>query len=225
MNINWINYSPELIVFFIPKVIIALFCGGIIGLERELKGRWAGLRTCILICLGATLYSAFSLWTFKVYNTGDPTRLAAQIVSGIGFLGGGVILQLKGSIYGITTAATIWTLAAVGVLIGQEMSEIAIPSSLIIVAVLFVVRLFEEKITNRLSGKSSGPISQVHVNVPLEESKAVIDFIKTNLSGTINEVSGNNDCHIEISISPDSAQAAYELISKNFTVNSFKIKY
>lgn len=103
------------------KIFCAVLLGTIIGLDREKKLKTAGVKTQILICLGATLYvtiSQLSLYNVNGYPNIDPTRVAAQVVSGIGFLGAGTILHSRGAVYGMTTAATIWVVAAMGVAIG-----------------------------------------------------------------------------------------------------------
>jgi len=106
---------------FLIEIISAIVCGGLIGIERELSHKSAGLRTNILICLGAVLYMKVSeLVALRAGLTGpgDPGRIAAQVVTGIGFLGAGAIIQRHGDISGLTTAATIWVVAAIGLTIG-----------------------------------------------------------------------------------------------------------
>ena len=102
------------------KLLLAVVLGGAIGLERELKAKPAGLRTNILICMGATLLTHVSITMVMQNGTrvGDPARLAAQIVSGVGFLGAGTIMQGSGMVTGLTSAATIWVVAAIGIAIG-----------------------------------------------------------------------------------------------------------
>lgn len=103
------------------KLVLAVILGGAIGLERELKAKPAGLRTNILICVGATLLTDVSI-TISVVGTtrlGDPSRIAAQIVSGVGFLGAGTIMQGSGMVTGLTSAATIWVVAAIGIAVGS----------------------------------------------------------------------------------------------------------
>ena len=136
-----------------PKLLAALFCGGLIGLERELKSKAAGIKTNMLICVGSML---FTMTSFLLASTkgaygveGDPTRIAAQIVSGIGFLGGGAILQSKGNIVGLTTAATIWMVAAIGVWIGMGQIEVGIMISIVIVVVLISATFFENRFLGR----------------------------------------------------------------------------
>ena len=143
----------ETLQFLGPKLIAALFCGGLIGLERELKSKAAGIKTNMLICVGAMLYTAMSILMASSKDQlgvqGDPARLAAQIVSGIGFLGGGAIIQSKGNIVGLTTAATIWLVAAIGVWIGMGQIEVALIISMIIVLVLISVTFFENRFLGR----------------------------------------------------------------------------
>lgn len=102
------------------KLTLAVVLGGAIGLERELKAKPAGLRTNILICMGATLLTHVSITMVMQNGTrvGDPARLAAQIISGVGFLGAGTIMQGSGMVTGLTSAATIWVVAAIGIAIG-----------------------------------------------------------------------------------------------------------
>src|SRR5512138_2976902 len=103
--------SPEDIL----KICLALVAGGLIGIEREFRDKAAGFRTLIFICVGAALFTIFST---KLAGDRDPTRIAANIVSGVGFLGAGVILRDGGRVIGLTTAATIWLTAALGMGIG-----------------------------------------------------------------------------------------------------------
>jgi putative Mg2+ transporter-C (MgtC) family protein len=98
-------------------VLLAVVCGGAVGLERELRGKAAGLRTNILICVGATLFTQLSMAVAA--GRGDPGRIAAQIVTGVGFIGAGTILHSRGAVTGLTSAATIWVVAAIGVALGS----------------------------------------------------------------------------------------------------------
>src|SRR5207249_8849502 len=95
---------------------LAVLLGGAIGLEREFAGKPAGLRTNILICVGSVLYTKLSMTMGG--PTSDPTRVAAQIVTGVGFIGAGTILHARGAVVGLTSAATIWVVAAIGVALG-----------------------------------------------------------------------------------------------------------
>jgi putative Mg2+ transporter-C (MgtC) family protein len=132
--------DPETRVFW-QHLGTALLCGGLIGIERQLRGKAAGIRTSILICLGTSIFVELgsSIDAAQV----DPTRVLAQITSGIGFLGGGVILARKGLITGVTSAAVIWVLAALGGLIGFGHLRAAIVLSLVTLGVLIGVELLE----------------------------------------------------------------------------------
>ena len=137
-----------------PKLIVALFCGGLIGLERELKNKSAGIKTNMLICVGSMLFTTISVLVAfdgasEGIKPGDPGRIGAQIVSGIGFLGGGAILQSKENVVGLTTAASIWLVAAIGMLIGIGQLEVALFVSVLMVFVLVAVTLFENRFLER----------------------------------------------------------------------------
>jgi putative Mg2+ transporter-C (MgtC) family protein len=134
------------------KVCLAILCGGFIGLERELKHKPAGLRTNILICLGAMLFTWLSVRCQAMItgpNALDPSRIAAQIVSGIGFLGGGMILQSGGSVSGLTSAATVWIVAAIGMCIGLGFPITAA----IFTVTVFVTLYFLSKVDRKVFGK------------------------------------------------------------------------
>ena len=119
----------------VGRIALAAALGGVVGLEREYRGYPAGVRTMALVSMGAALFANESQ-----FFGGDTSRIAAQIVSGIGFLGAGVILREGGSVRGVTTAATIWATAAVGVAVGASAYIIAI------FATLFAVTLLELRI-------------------------------------------------------------------------------
>lgn len=114
---------------------LATLLGGAIGLERELGGKPAGLRTNILICLGSVLYTHISL-SMMGPNAPDPTRVAAQVVTGVGFIGAGTILHARGAIVGLTSAATIWVVAAIGVALGSGFYLEGVGTTVIVLAVL-----------------------------------------------------------------------------------------
>jgi len=123
------------------QVGLATLLGGAIGLERELGGKPAGLRTNILICIGSVLYTHLSLAMLNAIagsgGTGtDPTRVAGQIVTGVGFIGAGTILHARGAVVGLTSAATIWVVAAIGVALGSGYYLEGIATTLVVLVVL-----------------------------------------------------------------------------------------
>lgn len=103
---------------FLLKILLSTLLGGIIGYEREKVEKPAGLRTLMLVCIGSTAFMSISKDVAEWSKYADPGRIAAGIVTGIGFLGAGVIIRAKGSVIGITTAATIWFVAAIGMAVG-----------------------------------------------------------------------------------------------------------
>jgi putative Mg2+ transporter-C (MgtC) family protein len=116
------------------QLALATLLGGAIGLERELGGKPAGLRTNILICMGAVLYTSLSIELAG--GSADRGRVAAQIVTGVGFIGAGTILHARGAVVGLTSAATIWVVAAIGVALGSGQYLEGIGATLLVVGVL-----------------------------------------------------------------------------------------
>src|SRR5687767_3977728 len=120
------------------RLALAVLLGGIVGVERELSGKPAGLRTNILICLGSALLMDLSITIGMTdgVRTGDPARIAAQVVTGVGFLGAGTIMQARGEVVGLTSAATFWVVAAIGLAVGAGHRAEAIAAALLVTLVL-----------------------------------------------------------------------------------------
>ncbi len=146
------NYLYELQL--IARLLLALACGSLLGYERERHGISAGLRTNLLVCLGSALMMIISKNFFYAQgdiamkiNVGlDPSRIAAQIVTGVGFLGAGVIIKDKGSIRGLTTAATLWLNAAVGMAAGLGMVVIPVACTVIGLVSLTILKTIQKKV-------------------------------------------------------------------------------
>jgi putative Mg2+ transporter-C (MgtC) family protein len=128
--------------FIIPKIIISTICGLIIGYDREIKQKVAGIRTNILICVGCTILTSLSFYLSKDNPNIDPTRIVGQIITGIGFLGAGVIMKHDDKIIGVTTAAFIWIVSSIGILIGST-GSFMLPI-LLTLGLLFISRVFEK---------------------------------------------------------------------------------
>ena len=146
--ISWTEFGI-LLHDFLPKALLAIACGGLIGVEREIKSKPAGFRTNILICLGSMLFMWLSLRVAAMAEPGrfgDPGRIAAQVVTGIGFLGAGTIIQSRGRITGLTSAAMIWVVAAVGMLIGAGHGPMGIVATVLILLVLVGLGLIERRV-------------------------------------------------------------------------------
>lgn len=129
----------------ILKILLAVAAGGLIGVEREFRDKAAGFRTLIFICAGACLFTILSA---KLAPASDPNRIAANIVTGVGFLGAGVILRDGGKIIGLTTAATIWLTAAIGMGLGGGEYLISGVMVVVTMVILWILPPFEQRIDN-----------------------------------------------------------------------------
>ena len=130
------------------RLVVALLLGAAIGFEREMDRQPAGFRTHSLVALGSALFTIISSYGFV--GATDPTRIAAQIVSGIGFIGAGTILHYRGGVRGLTTAASLWSVAAVGMAAGAGLLVMAAVGTVLIVVVLFVLERVEVVARRRL---------------------------------------------------------------------------
>ncbi|MCK5242515.1 MgtC/SapB family protein [bacterium] len=145
----------------IIRLVLAIILGGLLGLNRELAHKPAGLKTHIMVCLGSSLIMLVSLELFHLYagvsNTIDPGRIAAQVITGIGFLGAGTIMHAEGGlIRGLTTAASIWAVAGIGLACGGGMYVLAVATTLLAVGTLAIINRFlpaSERRSRRLQKK------------------------------------------------------------------------
>jgi putative Mg2+ transporter-C (MgtC) family protein len=130
------------------RLIVAAVLGAMIGLERELHDHPAGMRTHLLVSVGAATFTILSIEAFAAPGA-DPARIAAQIVTGIGFLGAGAIIQDRGAIKGLTTAASLWAVAAVGMAAGAAAWGVAVATTIIVVISLWPLHEIERRIVER----------------------------------------------------------------------------
>ena len=135
------------------RVIAALVFGFMIGLEREITNKYAGLRTNILVCLGACVFTIISIYGFPMvaisaqeFGTRDTARVAAQVVTGIGFIGGGTVLRHGATVFGLTTAATLFMAASIGMACGAGLYNLAFIATIVSIITLVSVRFFERKV-------------------------------------------------------------------------------
>lgn len=137
------------------RLVLAGLLGGLIGLERELKSKPAGLRTTLLICMGAAMFTHLSVHLAEIGVGGgfraDPARLAAQIIPGIGFIGAGAILHARGRVTGLTTAATLWVVTAIGIAVGAGAYTEAIGTTLMVLLTLILLQRVERMIGTRVT--------------------------------------------------------------------------
>lgn len=145
------------------RLLLAVLLSGLVGLEREAKGRAAGFRTHILVCAGSCLMMLTGIYLTDHYRgvvEVDPTRLAAQVVSGIGFLGAGTIIQFRDSVRGLTTAATVWAAAGIGLAVGAGFYVGAVSATGLALLVLMVLHRFEGKLRKGDKHGDSGQIQR-----------------------------------------------------------------
>lgn len=163
------------------KLVLAILIAGTIGLERGKQGRAAGMRTHILVCIGATLASTLGFYVNQMPGiTSDPLRVAAQVISGIGFLGVGTIL-VKGrfQITGLTTSAGLWVVGAIGLALGAGFYSGAI--------VTFIITMFTITLIGKVEGKLNKKYSRFGIYVEINSDKNVrkiVDFLSANLTVT-----------------------------------------
>ncbi|MGC4046733.1 MAG: MgtC/SapB family protein [Armatimonas sp.] len=174
---QWLSHAP-----WVPEgelLLLAALLGGLVGFQREYEGRPAGMRTHILVCVGACLMAMIR------FSSGDPGRISAQVVTGVGFLGAGVILRRGMAIRGLTTAATVWVVAGIGLAVGAggKNAALAAMATVIALVTLTVVKKLEEKVRSPLREASlnlavphgKGAVSQA-LNAITEAGALVIGF-------------------------------------------------
>ena len=166
VEIRYVTYFAVIL-----RIVVAVILGGILGMEREMKNRAAGLRTYVLVCLGACIVMMTNQYIYQAFHTGDPVRLGAQVVSGIGFLGAGTIIVTKRSqIKGLTTAAGLWATAGLGLAIGIGFYEAALAGA---VAILGIFSLMQ-KMDNQMRNNSN----RMDVFVEINREFSLGDFLR-----------------------------------------------
>ena len=176
--------------FFI-RLTAASMLGFALGLERELTNKYAGLRTHILVCLGACVFTLLSIYGFPTFADGDnvvveqatgvrdTARIAAQIVTGIGFIGAGTVLRNGPMVFGLTTAATLWIAASIGMACGAGMYDVALISTVLSVAVLTIIRVFEKQILP--AGTKQAKRFKIIVYCNNEDVKKIYEYITSKV--------------------------------------------
>lgn len=175
---NSIAYTYDWSV--VLRVLSALLLGFAVGLEREITNKYAGLRTNILVCIGACIFTIISIYGFpevtvisgEEFGTRDTARVAAQVVTGIGFIGGGTVLRHGANVFGLTTAATLWVSAAIGMACGAGMYSVAVIATVLSILVLIIVRFFEKNVLVT----STKNFRRLKVNISCENDKSSIIY-------------------------------------------------
>lgn len=149
------NIDLNNVITIVFRIFLAVVLAFAPGVERELTGKFAGLRTHILVCVGACVFTLLSIYGFKMHETvgvigtNDPARIAAQVITGIGFIGAGTVMRNGGNVFGITTAATLWVCAAIGMSCGCGEYVIAIITSIATLIVLVSIRRLEKNFLSK----------------------------------------------------------------------------
>ena len=153
------------------RILAAVICGGAIGIERELKNRPAGLRTYMLVCVGSCLIMLTNQYIYQVTQSGDPMRLGAQVVSGIGFLGAGTIIVTRhNQIKGLTTAAGLWSAAGVGLALGVGFYEAALVAGVFVFVILTLMQRWDDRMRTKTK--------VVEVYVEMDAALSLGEFIR-----------------------------------------------
>lgn len=182
------NIMDPLNVELAIRILSAIALGFILGFEREITNKYAGLRTHILVCLGACIFTVISIYGFPMFaghipdyhpnGIRDTARVAAQVVTGIGFIGAGTVLRNGPTVFGLTTAATLWMAASIGMACGSGMYGVATLATFASVLVLTLIRVFERKVLSC----SSKNIRRLKVTLfcQQEEVDSIKDFMTEN---------------------------------------------
>lgn len=200
----------------ILRICVAVVIGGLLGLERGLKNRAAGLRTYMLVCVGACLVMLTNQYVYQVFDSGDPVRMGAQVVSGIGFLGAGtIIVTRRNQIKGLTTAAGLWSAAGVGLALGIGFYEAAVIGGF---AVFFVMTLLQ-KLDNRMHRKSKTADIYIELNgqTPLGEFLRLLRSMDMEVSEVQREFETDTDSGVRAyiaTVKTKTRQSRAELLEK-----------
>ena len=167
------------VVSIVLRILVAILAGGIIGLERGMKNRAAGFRTYILVCLGACMVIMTNQYAYQVYGVGDPVRMGAQVISGIGFLGAGtIIVTSRSQIKGLTTAAGLWACACVGLAAGIGFYEVVAIGAACMIMILTFLHKWEDRMLRNTRVMT--------VYVELNPGQRLSAFLKDARSGGLN---------------------------------------
>lgn len=218
------NLIPQFDLEICIRLVTSVLLGFAVGLEREVTNKYAGLRTHILVCVGACVFTLISIFGFPMvavtgaeFGTRDTARVAAQVVTGIGFIGGGTVLRHGATVFGLTTAATLWAVASIGMACGAGMYGVAVVTAVLSIIVLVTVRFFE---TNILVSSTKNTMRlKISLTCSPENSNEIYDFILETypkLREISKKQSKNDENIIKIN-------AVIEINSKNPIQETYKV--
>lgn len=178
------NIDLNNVITIVFRIFLAAVLAFAPGVERELTGKFAGLRTHILVCVGACVFTLLSIYGFKMHETvgvigtNDPARIAAQVITGIGFIGAGTVMRNGGNVFGITTAATLWVCAAIGMSCGCGEYVIAIITSIATLIVLVSIRRLEKNFLSKR--KMFYTLYEITLSASLEVCDKIQEVFESN---------------------------------------------
>lgn len=182
---NIINSDLDVNLIILFRIVLATVLAFIPGMERELTGKFAGLRTHILVCVGACVYTILSIYGFGANHANgivtvqnDPARISAQVITGIGFIGAGTVMRHGSNVSGITTAATLWMCAAIGMCCGCGEYFTAIISSIVTLTVLIFIRRLEKNFLSKRKVLYS--LYEVCISAPMDSCDTIQETIANN---------------------------------------------
>lgn len=205
----------------ILKILLSSVLGGLIGLERELSGKEAGLRTTILIAIGSTLFTILSFKIIKIAGAGDPSRIIAQIVTGIGFIGAGSIIHSRVSVHGLTTAATIWTVSAIGIAVGSGLYLFSLIMALLTILILHIFKYISTRIKNTIGLFSYSLITKNKLSLIADVKNVLIECGINQFEWTVKKVKSGYNIEIFISSSESKRKIFMEKIMEMDGITEF----
>ena len=207
------------ILAVVIRIFMAIVLGGLLGVERGLKNRPAGLRTHMLVCVGACLVMLTNQYIYQTFQTGDPVRMGAQVVSGIGFLGAGtIIVTRRNQIKGLTTAAGLWASAGVGLALGIGFYEGAVVGAVAV----FVVLTLMHRMDNRMhrKNKTLEIYFELSKTVPLGEFLHSVRALGMEVRNIEREADAGSDCRAYIATFKSQKRCSHpELIAEIAQIN------
>ncbi len=229
LDVTFLN--TDIIILF--RVVLAVVLACIPGVERELTGKFAGLRTHILVCVGACVFTILSIYGFQstmdtagVITQNDPARIAAQIITGIGFIGAGTVMRHGSSVSGITTAATLWVCAAIGMCCGCGEYLTAVITSLATLIVLIVIRRLEK--TFLAKRKKISVSYEINISSKISECDSIQNVFENNFQKIYKlnkKILNSDELHFCASIvSKKSIKEIYEIFNKIENIDSIEIR-
>lgn len=208
----------------ILRLLLSAVLGGLIGLEREVHGRPAGFRTHLLVSLGACVFTVTSIYFHTIYNGAgvvDPSRVAAQVVTGIGFLGAGAIIREKASIRGLTTAACLWVASAVGVACGLGTYAISVVVTLVAIGSLLLLKKVEGGL--RRDSYSAVKVWSIDLEGQMPRIEALLEGFKLQmLNACVEHDLENNEIFLEFEIKLTDRKLAYRMVDGIIAIDGIR---